>query len=886
MPKTHYGSERRGSRSAAPGVRRRRWVALSLAAGAVNLACAAGWAGTDNWIGGTSDWNTPGNWDSGNVPLDGDTVNIINTDGSSPTIDYDYNGAAATLFSLTLDNSVGVETLSMQTAGLALTADGETIGNTGTAALFQAASLNTITGSAGQLVLGSTGGSSGTYTLQDGTVQLIGVSSTESIGAGGSGLFSQSGGLNSVTAAGSEEFIGAQGEYTQSGGVNTAVQVAIQSGNYSLSSQGLLTVGNLETLDFGATFNQTGGTNSVGSSILIGDQPSSSGTYNMSGGTLQVGFGVFAGYGGTGTFIQTDGTAAFVDLAVGFHAGSSGAYTLGPAGSLSVTTSALIGYLGQGSFTQTGGVNTIGSSLYLGYGSTGSGAFNLNGGALNSGSEYIGYGGTGSFTQTAGVNSISSGHSMYLGYLPGATGTYALSNTGTLTSLGSEFVGYGNVGPAAGVFTQDGGLNCISGTSGNLSLGTSTNSSGSYTLTDGTVYLMGSLTAETIGAYGTGTFIQSAGMNCVNGIGESVGDFPGSNGYYELDGGVNDLSGSSSTLCIGNNAGANGLYFLSAGTLNTANIFVGGNNANAGGTGSLIVSGTGQVTATNGITLYNTPGSDIIVDSGTLSAGIANLNGPLTQNAGSVSFQKITGQGQIIISGGQMELTPHGGTSTVASLILSGSGTVDVTDNTLVINYGSGSDPVVAVAAALNGGYSGGTWTGMGIVSSIAASNPTLFSVGYLDSSDPGGVANTVLVKFTLAGDALLNGTVNFNDLAIVGQHLNTTGNDWSQGNFTYSLVGAVNFSDLLVIGQNLNKTLNGSLSEPPQTILPLSASVQVPVQNTIVTPEPTALALSAMAGAALLGRRRRRRDSQSRAVSAMLSGILINTLRLRFWSV
>src|ERR1700690_2834577 len=161
MPNHRYGTERRCFRSSPVELRRRRWAAVSLAAGAVNLACATGWAGTDNWNVGSSDWNTPGNWDSGNVPLDGDTVNVINSDGSSPTIDYDYNGPAATLFSLTLDNTNGVEFLSMTTPNLALTAGGEILGNTGTAVLFQTASVNTITGSGAQLVVGSGGGSGG-----------------------------------------------------------------------------------------------------------------------------------------------------------------------------------------------------------------------------------------------------------------------------------------------------------------------------------------------------------------------------------------------------------------------------------------------------------------------------------------------------------------------------------------------------------------------------------------------------------------------------------------------------------------------------------------------------------------------------------------------------
>jgi hypothetical protein len=104
---------------------------------------------------------------------------------------------------------------------------------------------------------------------------------------------------------------------------------------------------------------------------------------------------------------------------------------------------------------------------------------------------------------------------------------------------------------------------------------------------------------------------------------------------------------------------------------------------------------------------------------------------------------------------------------------------------------------------------------------------------------------------------------VDFNDLFAVGKHLNTTGNDWADGNFNYSTNGTVDFNDLFIIGQNLNKTL-GSLGSSGEvlggTTTPLAASVQI--QPSAVVPEPSAIALAAAAGAGLLARRRRNRTS------------------------
>jgi hypothetical protein len=82
-----------------------------------------------------------------------------------------------------------------------------------------------------------------------------------------------------------------------------------------------------------------------------------------------------------------------------------------------------------------------------------------------------------------------------------------------------------------------------------------------------------------------------------------------------------------------------------------------------------------------------------------------------------------------------------------------------------------------------------------------------------------------------------------------VGQHLNTTGNDWAKGNFNYSPNGTVDFNDLFIIGQNLNQTLNGASMPQAQSVFVLSAVVAVP--------EPNIFGLASVYAASLLLRRR-----------------------------
>jgi parallel beta-helix repeat protein len=151
-------------------------------------------------------------------------------------------------------------------------------------------------------------------------------------------------------------------------------------------------------------------------------------------------------------------------------------------------------------------------------------------------------------------------------------------------------------------------------------------------------------------------------------------------------------------------------------------------------------------------------------------------------------------------------------------------GYFDISDNSLIVNYGlGGTDPAATIRGYLTTGYNGDTWTGAGISSSFAATNPGLYAVGYADGSVDAGTPaqpGQILVKLTLAGDANLDGVVNFADLLAVSQNFNHTvdthGNpmDWADGDFNYD--GKVNFADLLLVSQNFSKTLANAESVQP----------------------------------------------------------------------
>ena len=172
------------------------------------------------------------------------------------------------------------------------------------------------------------------------------------------------------------------------------------------------------------------------------------------------------------------------------------------------------------------------------------------------------------------------------------------------------------------------------------------------------------------------------------------------------------------------------------------------------------------------------------------------------------------------------------------------------------------TSPITSVRAALVSAYANGAWNGPGIDSvGIAATR----SLGYAEAADvlatPGGSfgaatvdGSAVLVRYTLSGDATLDGAVDFNDLVKLAQNYNTTlpatGSAWFRGDFNYD--GTVDFNDLVKLAQNYNAALPGEpiAGAPADFASDLAAAFAT-------VPEPSALSLVA-AGVLLVARRRR----------------------------
>ena len=175
--------------------------------------------------------------------------------------------------------------------------------------------------------------------------------------------------------------------------------------------------------------------------------------------------------------------------------------------------------------------------------------------------------------------------------------------------------------------------------------------------------------------------------------------------------------------------------------------------------------------------------------------------------------------------------------------------TLDINRSTVFINYVPGFDPIAAIKSYLATGYNGGAWTGAatastGAITSTAAKNAVnhTTAIGYADFADGSGVdttPNTVELKYTLYGDANLDGAVNSSDLQILLFSLNQPG-AWDTGDFNYD--NQVNSADLQVLLFNLNTLLGNQViaAAPAPTQTTGGQNQAAPVSGTTLAPQVT----------------------------------------------
>ena len=197
-----------------------------------------------------------------------------------------------------------------------------------------------------------------------------------------------------------------------------------------------------------------------------------------------------------------------------------------------------------------------------------------------------------------------------------------------------------------------------------------------------------------------------------------------------------------------------------------------------------------------------------------------NVALPLIINGtGSVAATASQHLASLAMSGnGQFSLTADDRLIRTGAFSSSGAASLDLRDGSLIVDY-AGASPLAAVQAALTSGHASGAWNGSGIRSSTANASAIADAIGYAEASaimtTPGTFAGetvdatTVVARYTLAGDANLNGTVNLDDFTSLAVGFGVA-SIWSSGDFTYD--GAVNLGDFTALAANFGNTAPAGL--------------------------------------------------------------------------
>jgi hypothetical protein len=428
------------------------------------------------------------------------------------------------------------------------------------------------------------------------------------------------------------------------------------------------------------------------------------------------------------------------------------------------------------------------------------------------------------------------------------------TNSGLIALAGGTFDNNNKPMSNAGTISGD----------GILRTGSLTNTStGLILLTDADSSVYGPVTNSTGGnikiVSNTTTFYGAVTNNGTIKVTNGVANFLGNGvsmtvgGTYNSDPSDNYFNGLSTTSTGLVTGGSGDRFFLT----NNSAFTNAGTFANGGTLSANAVTNSGMFTQTGTLTATGN-----FANSGAATIGGVqtwSLGTTFTNTAGRATFQSDAGSA----SAYNLSLNITGGTVALASpqhwagLTISDGGNVDVANNHIIIAYGS-SDPIATIRGYLQTGYNGGAWNGPGIDSSIAALPANShYGIGYADGADgivTGLSSGQIEIKYTLLGDADLDGSVTGSDFTALAGNLGKSGVGWDKGDFLYT--GAVTGSDFTALVQNLGKSATGAdVAIPTSDYAAIDAFAEA---NGLMAdvPEPTATGWIVFAGIGMLLRR------------------------------
>jgi len=538
------------------------------------------------------------------------------------------------------------------------------------------------------------------------------------------------------------------------------------------------------------------------------------------------------------------------------------------------TTSLTLAVAGSASTTFSGSISSNGGSLALAKGGTGTlaltGVNSFNGGTTLSSGEL-------DISTDANIGG-SSGGITFAGGVLGITGTQ-LANITSHTVNWTGFNGGFDIVNAGEVFTI---ANNITGNGSLTKLGPGTLVlSGQNTYNGGTTVAAGTLIVPNISDLGTGPIVDNGTIQF------------STNGTQTLSNTISGTGGLYSSTQVQNTGGDN-VFTPTSVILNASNSFSGNTTIDPGSSmtvnvpgalpGSAYVANNGSLNINANTSLTNITGvgtTTVSLNTGLSVTGIQQdalvNNGTTTLGCGG-EIGLISGGGTLNVGtqtmAGDVLLYPGAGTSQVGGLNIVSGSTLDISSNTLAINYGSAAnDPASKIRGYLLSAFAAGTWSGTGLTSStvqtqVASVKGTVhgfYALGYADGDVDGKIGgagqNQLLVRPVLAADANMDGKVDFNDLLLLAQNNGSINTDWVHADFTYD--SKVDFNDLLMLAQDLNATngstlLSGELPASFEAQWALALAEIKAAGGTQSVPEPLGGGLAILAvGGILLHRRR-----------------------------
>ncbi len=243
-------------------------------------------------------------------------------------------------------------------------------------------------------------------------------------------------------------------------------------------------------------------------------------------------------------------------------------------------------------------------------------------------------------------------------------------------------------------------------------------------------------------------------------------------------------------------------------------------------------------------------------------------NGNLVVN-GNATLGSLTGTGTLSISpasgSNTVKLAVGSGLATEGGLTIATNSTLDIANNHAIIGYtGSAATEDATIRGYLISGRNGGAWNGTtGIISTGSSGTGVAagYSVGYADGADhvvTGLSSGQIEVKYTLLGDANLDGLVTGDDFTILVGNLGKSISGWDKGDFLYT--GLVTGDDFTALVGNLGKSATGAdVAIPAADIAAIDAFAAANNLALPSVPEPATMSLLAIGTIGVLARRRRR---------------------------